>query len=65
MTLSAIMSGVRIVQKSKMAAYKPDILITHLIGKIETRFQRLQNVFVVKESNGVQYYYDYYYYRPL
>jgi hypothetical protein len=35
MTQSAIMSGVRKVQKTKMAAYKPDILISQLAGKIE------------------------------
>jgi len=36
MTPSA-MSGLRRVQKSKMAAYKPDILTTQLVGKIETQ----------------------------
>jgi hypothetical protein len=41
MTQSVIMSGVGRVQKTKMAAYKPDILVTQHVGKIETRFQRL------------------------
>jgi hypothetical protein len=51
MTQSAITSGVGRVQKTKMAAYKPDILLTQLVGKIETQFQRLTPCF---RGPGVQ-----------
>src|SRR5664279_40176 len=41
MVLLWIISVVAESQKSKMAASKPDILISQLLDKIETKFQRL------------------------
>jgi len=39
MVLSSIVLNLRGVQKFKMAAYKPEVLISQLVGEIETWFQ--------------------------
>ena len=40
------------VQKFKIAAYKPEVLISQLVDEIETPFQELPPIFGVEQLNG-------------
>ena len=52
MALFRILSDVTRSRKCKMAAFKLEILISRLLDKIETPFQRLTPHFGVQQSNG-------------
>src|SRR5258706_10539904 len=52
MALSSIVPDIRGVQKFKMAACKPEVVITQLVDEIQTRFQGLTPIFGVQHLNG-------------
>ena len=47
-----IVSDIRGVQKFKMAAYKPEVLISQLVDEIEESFQWLPPIFRVEQLNS-------------
>src|SRR5258706_12595362 len=51
MALSSIVPDIRGVQKFKMAACKPEVVISQLVDEIETRFQGLTHIFGVQQLN--------------
>jgi hypothetical protein len=52
MKLLSILSDVSRSPKSKMAACKPEVLLSQVLDKIKTRFQRLTHIFGVQHLNG-------------
>ena len=52
MSPSAILSDLTGSWKFKMAAVKPEVLISQSLDKIATPFQRLTPIFGVQEFNG-------------
>ncbi len=50
--LLGILSDVTGSWKLKMAVAKPEVLISQLVGKIATRFQRLPHVSGVQQRKG-------------
>ena len=64
MVLSSIILDIRGVQKFKMTAYKPEVLISQLVDEIETPFQGLPLIFGVEQLNStIVQYTNYYYYK--
>ena len=52
MVLSSIILDIRGVQKFKMAACKPEVLISQLVDEIETPFQGLYPIFGAEQPNS-------------
>ena len=52
MVLSSITLDIRGVQKFKMAADKPEVLISQLVDEIETPFQGLPSISGVEQLNS-------------